>query len=115
MIQDLLTIASALPLATLLGLFVLDVSTRIERAIARTPKPPRLNFPNSPLKNCLEIEPQPAQKPIDDESPQRATEQPLKPNYSEYSLKQLRTECRMRGITPTGDLRRRDSWIAALN
>ena len=78
------------------------------------PKPARLISPTSPQKNSRQIALEPPQKQFDDESHIKATQQPLQPNYSEYPLKQLRDECRQRGIVPTGDLRRRESWVQAL-
>ncbi|HEY9692211.1 MAG TPA: hypothetical protein V6D15_08410 [Oculatellaceae cyanobacterium] len=57
-------------------------------------KPSRRNFPALHPQNSREIALQPAQNQINEETYQRIVEQLLKPNYSEYSLKDLRTESR---------------------
>jgi len=63
-----------------------------------------------PCENALE----PPQNQFQVQMYQQREKQPVMPNYAELSLKQLRAECKRRGINPSGDMRKKSAWIDAL-
>jgi hypothetical protein len=64
-----------------------------------------------PHENALEA----PQNHLQVQTHQQGDNQPIQPNYADLSLQQLRNECKKRNITPTGDMRKKSSWIEALS